>query len=405
MSSSFPLRDGRSAVRLILVSAVLAACSAPTAPGPSSDATPADVSSTTRTAADVPTVTSAPAAGTSATVFDVATLPALVQTQLKTYSFFDHVRAVLVQVDGEVVVEEYWQTDATASRNAFSVTKSFLSTLIGIAIGEGALPGVDTDLATLLPERAAEMTPEIAAITLRELLTMTSGLPDTFATGMTFADAPDWVARILADGVDRAPGEFAYGDANSHLAAAALARATGGSVFDYAATRLFEPLGIPTAGAPVVHYTDEGLAAYEAAGLAWPVDPQGVHAGASDLKLTPRQMLALGELYLNEGRIDDRQVVPASWVAEATSAGTPAGDVNRDAEYGYHWWITTAGDVPAYAAVGYGGQLVEVIPSLRTVVVVSSDLQVDGDPVPMVDPRELMTSLVSRVIAPALAAR
>jgi CubicO group peptidase (beta-lactamase class C family) len=72
-----------------------------------------------------------------------------------------------------------------------------------------------------------------------------------------------------------------------------------------------------------------------------------------------------------------------------------------DGGYGYFWWTTTADGEPAYAAIGYGGQLIEVVPNRRLIVVVSSDLQQTGDPVPMADPGELMTSLVSRVIASA----
>jgi CubicO group peptidase (beta-lactamase class C family) len=329
-------------------------------------------------------------------------LATLVETQLRTYSFFDHIRAVLVQDDGELVVEKYFDTTATVSRDAYSVTKSVTSTLVGIAVAEGLLPGLDADLATLLPDRAPAMTPEVAAVTLRQLLTMTSGLPDTSSTGMTFTDSSDWVARILAEGLDHPAGTFAYGDANSHLCAAVLARAIGGSVFDYAAEKLFEPIGIPTTDAVDLAYTVDNLPAYDAAGMAWFHDPQGVHLGATDLKLTPRDMLALGRLYLDGGQANGRRIVPADWIVEATSEHTAAPTWSVDGGYGYFWWTTTADGEPAYAAIGYGGQLIEVVPSRGLVVVVSSDLQQTGDPVPMVDPGELMTSLVSRLIAPAV---
>ncbi len=362
------------------------------------------VTACTSTPAAVESSTSAPPSAVSSatpSAADLATLGDRVETQLRTYSFFEHVRAVLVEVDGELVVEKYWQTDATESRNTYSVTKSVMSTLVGIAIDEGAMPGLDADLATLLPERAGLMTPPVAAITLGQLLTMTSGLPDTWTTGMTFFESPDWVARILADGIDHPAGTFAYGDANPHLVATALARATGRSVLEYAREKLFDPVGIATQEAVDLAYTEENLPAYRAAGFAWAHDPQGVALGATDLKLTPREMLTLGRLYLNDGQIDGRRVVPSDWIRQATTTRTPAPNWSSDGGYGYYWWVTTADGMPAYAAIGYGGQLIEVIPDLGVVVVVSSDLQETGDPVPMANPGELMNSLVSRVIAPA----
>ena len=119
--------------------------------------------------------------------------------------FYDRVRAVLVIQDGEPLVEEYYDSDASQTLNVFSVTKSVISTLIGIAISEGKLR-LDQSLDELLPTYGRQMSPKVAAITLEQLLTMTSGLPEDEAT-LTFGSKPDWVEAILAEPLGAAPGE------------------------------------------------------------------------------------------------------------------------------------------------------------------------------------------------------
>jgi CubicO group peptidase (beta-lactamase class C family) len=123
------------------------------------------------------------AASTSAN--ELPRLGAVIAQRVETYmdrnenAFYRPVRAVIINVDGHTVLEHYNQAASDDTRNVFSVTKSFVSTLIGIALSDGSLRSVDQTLGELLPRYAADMGPEEAAITLRQLLTMTAGLPDT----------------------------------------------------------------------------------------------------------------------------------------------------------------------------------------------------------------------------------
>jgi CubicO group peptidase (beta-lactamase class C family) len=312
------------------------------------------------------------------------------------------VRAVIVVVDGRTVVEEYHDSTPEDYRGVFSVTKSVVSTLVGIAVGEGLLD-LDQPLAELLPAYAETMNPDVARTTLEELLTMTGGFPETWFVPADDGSAPppDWVASDLQSAV-RPPGQgFAYSDPGADLVAAVVAEATGRSVLQYARDKLFTPVGIDTepAAEPLAVPSEANIAAYEAAGFAWPVDAQGIHIGSSLLKLRPRDMADLGGLYLQEGRWDGRQVVPETWVHDATTTQVPARGAGPG--YGYLWWTgLRADDTAAYLAWGYGGQLIEIVPERQLVVVIASAVDL-RDPAESTSPVDL-TRLVDDVIAPAI---
>jgi CubicO group peptidase (beta-lactamase class C family) len=308
---------------------------------------------------------------------------------------FDQVRAILVSVDGRPVFERYYHSSAATTGNVFSVTKSVMSMLIGIAVDERKLRGVDQTLAELLPSYAATMHSAVKAVTLRQVLTMTAGLPADPPDLPAFVASGDWVGTILQEGTQQPAGQgFAYSSAGSHLLSAILSQATGRSTLDYAREKLFTPLGISTVPAAEPVVWEAGRQAYERARFAWPTDPQGNHAGFSFLKLTARDMDKLGQLWLDRGRWAGRQLVTAAWVTESTTSlvdthGTPE-------QYGYQWWVTTADGHRAYAAMGYGGQLIEVVPDLGLVAVVAST-----DAVGAAGP-EVYLDLVSSYIAPVI---
>lgn len=290
-----------------------------------------------------------------------------------------NVRAVLVTVDRRPLVQLYRSSTPAQAHDVHSVTKSVIATLIGIALSEGRLHSLDDTLATLLPQHAAEMDRTVAAITLRQLLTMTAGLPPDQANGDPPASLSgrDWVGNILRAGTVAPPGRsFAYSSAGSHLLSAILTHATGKSALDYARPHLFGPLGIDTRNAAEPRTEDKAaIAAYDKAAFAWPKDPRGIQLGFGALKMAPRDMVKLGQLYLDGGRWNGRQVVPTDWVKASTTAQvTTQGDSAPLAEsYGYQWWVTQEKGHPAYAAFGFAGQVVEVVPDLRLVVVVATE--------------------------------
>ena len=304
-------------------------------------------------------------------------------------------RAVIIEVDGHTELEHYYRGSSSETSNVFSVTASVVGTLIGLALSDGYLRSIDQTLSELLPAYAADMEPEEAAITLRELLTMTAGLRAghvgrlhdpgggdlLLATDTpTWLSADDWVRSILADQLQQPPGDgFAYSHASSHLLSAVLTEAVGMSVLDYAQEKLLVPLGIRSRPAADLLAVEKNLPAYERAGFSWPHDPQGVQAGFGWLKLTARDMAAFGRLYLDGGHWHGKQVVPAAWVDAATTEQVRANSITES--FGYQWWVTTAGGHAAYAAIGFGGQLIEVVPDLRLVAVFAADITKNDAPV------------------------
>ena len=187
----------------------------------------------------------------------------------------------------------------------------------------------------------------------------------------------DWVRHILGRRLETAPGEsWAYSNATSQLLSAIVADTTGQSTLAFARAKLFAPLGIATDNALEQTITQRAptqaeLAAYEQAPVAWPKDPQGYHVGGSFLRLPARDLAKLGYLYLNDGRWDGTQVVPADYVAASTR---PQSDpIRGSGDYGYHWWVTNETGHDSFRAQGYGGQLIQVIPELDLVVVITSD--------------------------------
>lgn len=309
---------------------------------------------------------------------------------------FRDLRAVLLSVCGKPALQHYEKTTPASYHTVASVTKSVVGTLVGIALADGALHDLNQPLAELLPERRKDMTAEVAAITLRQLLTMTAGLDADSSDDSvkSWQDTKDFVGGILHEGLQQPRGEFHYSTASSHLLAAILVRATGRPLLEYARAKLFEPLAISTRPAAHLELGPASAAslaataaAYDRAGFSWPVDPQGVNFGGGFLRLKPTDLLKLGQLYLDHGRTGDRQIVPAHWVQEATTAHVVTNGGFGGEGYGYQWWVTKAGSENAYAAVGFGGQLIEVVPSRHLVAVFATEALATGDHVFRVDSR------------------
>ncbi|MEQ1756928.1 MAG: serine hydrolase [Vicinamibacterales bacterium] len=262
--------------------------------------------------------------------------------------------SLLVSQRGQLVFE-YYGRGVTPRRlaNLKSASKSIISALVGIAIDRKLIPGIQEPVATWFPELRRDPDPRKAAITIEDLLTMRSGLETTSNRNYgAWVTSPNWVRFALTRKLLAEPGTtMQYSTGSTHLLSAILTKASGTSTWQFAQAALAKPLGIPLP--------------------QWPRDPQGIYFGGNDMLLTPRQLVALGELYLNQGRFNGQQVVPASWVAESCVPKTISRfDAGR--EYGYGWWIDEVGDHPACYAWGYGGQYVFVFKELQTVVVATS---------------------------------
>ena len=289
--------------------------------------------------------------------------------------------ALLVLRRGELVHERYFGGTARDSvLTSFSMAKSVVSALVGIAIAEGRIQGVDDPVTTYLPE-LLKNDPRFARITLRHLLQMRSGIafdegyrsPFTEASRFYLArDLPAQVARLR---IARAPGEaYSYQSGDTQLLSMVVQRAAGMPLAAYATTRLWQPMG----------------AEFDA---SWSVDSSasGIAKGFCCLNARAVDYARFGQLFLDEGRVGARQVVPAEWVRQSTAAqaglaGATEWDrrnveVRRDAVGAYYAWQwrraplraaaadTMAAPSANFYAQGLLGQYVYIAPATQTVVV------------------------------------
>lgn len=291
---------------------------------------------------------------------------------------------------GRLVLEHsYNQGDAAACANVKSITKSVISTLVGIALRERYLTSLDQPVAEFFPDYfSAEDKQQKREITLRHLLTLSSGLQwaeqSSESLPALFA-SPNWVEHGLRLPLLSPPGKvFAYSTLDAHLLSAVLTRATEMNLLAFANRYLFGPLGITSP--------------------AWASDPQGYQVGGSDLCLSPHDLAKIGYLYLNQGRWEDKQIIAEDYVKAATSTQViPADGTFASANYGYLWWIKTTGPYDCFYALGYGGQLICVIPEVDVVVVTTARLDVPPGQGAGPQVFALASELAARIVFPALA--
>jgi CubicO group peptidase (beta-lactamase class C family) len=267
-----------------------------------------------------------------------------------------NIHSLLVIRNGHVVADVcFYPFIAGSKHDVASVTKSFTSTLVGIAIDKGCVESVQQPFLDFFPERTvANLDANKRAMTLEHLLTMTSGLEcinePSEVTLFQMMASPDWVQFVLDLPMSDKPGSrFVYNSGGSHLLSAIIRQTAGMSELDFAREHLFEPLGISD--------------------VIWPFDPQGVNNhGWGDLVVTPYDMAKLGYLYLHDGLWDGQQVVSREWVAAATTKHVTTHTPDHNG-YGYQWWIRSSG---GYTAIGRGGQRIFVVPDKNLVVVTTA---------------------------------
>ncbi|MXW01129.1 MAG: serine hydrolase [Holophagales bacterium] len=291
-----------------------------------------------------------------ATAGQVGLDPDRLEQAVQDIGELEGVHGLLVARRGRLVVERYFRGSVgDRPHNLKSASKSVLSALAGLAIEQGLL-NLDQRIANVLPEAAQLDDPGKQAITVRHLLTMTSGLESTsFGNYGSWVASRNWVRAALERPLQAEPGtRFSYSTGGTHLLSATLSRAAGRSTHDFAREHLFAPLGIRRS--------------------AWARDRQGVHMGGNNLSLLPRDMLKFGQLYLNRGRWNGEQLLPWQWIDESTRPGPvgPRGRGRLYGGYGYLWWLRGHRERGAYIASGYGGQYIYVAPAEDLVVVVIS---------------------------------
>lgn len=232
-----------------------------------------------------------------------------------------------------------------------SITKSMLSLLIGIAIDKGFIKSLDQKMMDYFSEQRHLIKDlRIHHITLRHLLTMSSGFPYAFSLTSYnhFKAQPDLILSSLSSSLLFSPGEqFNYNEIDPHLLSIILTKATGRSALEFAHEYLFQALGIEQA--------------------QWNADSSGYNYGGVDLKLRADDLTRIGGVCLNRGRFQQSSIISEQWLDEWTEAHIQ-GKEPLNEKYSLLWWVSSVMDYPAIFAFGAGDQFLYLIPDLRVVI-------------------------------------
>src|SRR5215831_16587670 len=258
---------------------------------------------------------------------------------------------------GQVVAEGWWAPyGREIPHMLFSLSKSFTSTAVGLAIAEGKL-SLDDEVLKFFPADApVEPSANLKAMRLRDLLIMSSGQHSNDVARFTFQTNAILTKEFLALPVEHKPGTFFfYNTPGTYMQSAIVQKVTGQTVLDYLRPRLFDPLGI--------------------ANPTWGTSPQGITLGGYGLSVRTEDIAKFGQLYLQKGKWDGKQLIPATWVEAATSRQTSNGSSPRsdwDQGYGYQFWRSRHG---AYRGDGAHGQYCIVLPEQDAVIAITSGVK------------------------------
>ena len=262
----------------------------------------------------------------------------------------DNVHSFIVVRNGYIVGEKYGGTySENSSHNVYSVTKSILGAVAGIAAEEKVRV-----VESFQDVPIENMTEAKRGLTIKHLLTMTTGFewPEWTENKLTWANwdnSEDQVKYYLDQQIiEQEVGKFNYSSGDPHTLSAMLQRKIGKSVSEYASEKLFEPIGMNS--------------------VRWSPDKKGISMGGAGIFMTPRDMAKFGHLYLNKGQWDGKQIVPADWVDESISPQV-ATEIPGGENYGYYFWLTEMDGHKVYEAMGAHGQFIGVIPDLNIVAV------------------------------------
>ena len=298
---------------------------------------------------------------TTATVTEVGGSPSMVARGVERAGANHRMRSLLVVKDGRLVVEEYFGGGPDDLHDVRSVTKSVVSALTGIALARGDIRSLDDPISDYVGPLLPQLEPDKGAITIRHLLTMTSGLEwdetGGFGSYNEWIRARDHLDFLLSKPFKSPPGvDFTYNSAAVHLLGVVLEQAAVMQLPTLAQFALFDPMGISRG--------------------RWEPLSGGYYNGGAGLDLRPRDLARFGQLFLQRGSSGGRQIIPADWIdvsIEERFDWRIDNGALGGVSYGYLWWVAPGASEPLYFAWGYGGQYVVVVPDLRLVVVTTND--------------------------------
>ncbi|HEY70660.1 MAG TPA: serine hydrolase [Anaerolineae bacterium] len=289
----------------------------------------------------------------------------LVEDLYRDAAGLDTLYGLLVFKNGDLIAEQYFNGGSVGQKVALaSVTKSYTSALVGIALDQGCLSSVDQRMLDFFPEIAGQITdPRKEQITIEHMLMMRSGYPwEEFTPSYLerLLSSRSWLPHLVDFPLTSDPGtEFGYSNLTAHLLAVIVARACDTDLLPYSQQNLFSPIDAQVGD--------------------WPRDANNYCFGSGDISFTARDAAKFGQLYLDQGVYEGNQVVPADWVRDSLQVysrgiyGNRIGRYFRDIGYGYLWWSARAGDHNFNYAWGHGGNLLVLVDELDLLIVTTAD--------------------------------
>lgn len=265
-----------------------------------------------------------------------------------------NLHSIMVLRHGKVLAEGWWAPYASNLKHTlYSLSKSFTSSAIGFAVAEGRLT-VNDKVVSFFPDQLPEkVSKNLGAMRVQDLLTMRTGHAKDSTSALREANDPNWVKSFLAFPVEHEPGTFfVYNSGATYMLSAIIEKLTGQKLIDYLTPRLFKPLGIE--------------------GMDWETDPNGINTGGWGLRVKTEDIAKFGQMYLQNGVWNGKQILPKKWITEATSAQVPSKGTESDWEqgYGYQFWRCRH---DAFRGDGAYGQYCIVMPKQDMVIAITSE--------------------------------
>lgn len=290
--------------------------------------------------------------------------PLLVARMYHEAGKLETIHSLLVIKNGRLVAEKYFNGGAKDRKDRLqSVTKSYTSALVGIALEQGYITSVDQKMMEFFPELSGNISDtRKEQITIRQMLQMRAGYPWEESTPELFEMLYHgfWPSLLVSVPLVSDPGtKYEYSNLTAHLLGVIVSRATGTDLRSFAQENLFGPLDVEVGD--------------------WITDWEGNYNGHGDIHFNARDAARFGLLYLNGGEYQGRQLVPADWVRDSLQSYSEnawtikIGDNYKDTGYGYQWWSATAGDIRFNYAWGHGGQQIALVDDMDMVIAVTAD--------------------------------
>jgi CubicO group peptidase (beta-lactamase class C family) len=271
---------------------------------------------------------------------------------------YNYINSILVIKDGKIVSEKYFNGFSKSSAQIVrSVSKSFLSATYGIAEEKSVL-SVDNKIMDYLSKyKSYVIDNRYNNITILNLLQMRGGLDHDRNIYFTAFQSKNWIKTIFELGLKNSPGtKFSYSTLGAHLLSAVLTNASGMSSKDFVEKNLITPMGISLE--------------------KWEKDPQGIYFGGNNMYFTSRNMAAFGLMYMNNGKLNGKQIVSNEWVERSlkySSGGLGDWGELKNIGYGLFWWLGEMNGKKVFTAIGHGGQFIMCVPSINMIIVTTAE--------------------------------